>query len=475
MHKLNQESNGQFTDVTIGFVGGGSRSWGTKMINDLAQQQTMNGEVRLYDVDYESAAQNARLGRMVQDRDDVVSEWEYTAVDSLGDALDGADFVILSTQDPPAETMAKDLDIPDEYGITQTVGDTVGPGGALRAMRAIPQYREIAASIREHCPDVWVLNYTNPMTVCTRTLYEEFPEINAIGLCHEVLHVQDYLADLVETHYDISEVNGEDIDVNVKGINHFTWVDEARWQGKDIFPAIDEELEEQLPIPGGLKPGDLDDESYFVDNYQVTFDLYRKFGALPAAGDRHLVEFVPWYLEVDRPEDVQRWGIRVTPSEHRVNHWPENEDERQQYLDGERAFEFTDTGEEMVEIMSALLGNGALKTNVNIPNAGQVSGLDEGAVVETNALLTADAITPLEAGSLPDVVESIVDTHVTNQETLVEAGFAGDLDLAFQAFLNDPLVSIQPDAARELFTDLIEAERSYLSDWNLENADVLNR
>jgi len=474
MHELTGTTTRR-DDVVIGFVGGGSRDWAEKLMHALALTDEFGGSVRLYDVDQESAEQNARLGELIQDREEAIAEWDYRAVPSLADALSGADVVVLSTQDPPAETFAHDLDIPAEYGIYQSVGDTVGPGGTFRAMRAIPQYREIAAAIREHCPDAWVLNYTNPMTVCTRTLYEEFPDIKAVGLCHEVLHVKDDLAEYVEKQRNLGDgqsVSGDDIRVNVKGINHFTWIDDVRFRSEDFFDVIDVELEAQQPLPGGFEPGDLDGETFYVDNDQIALDLYRRFGLFPAAGDRHLAEFVPWYLNLDDPKDIQRWGIRLTPSEHRIEHWPANERERERYLAGEEAFEFTDTGEKMVDIMTALLGGEELVTNVNLPNHGQLSGVRESAVVETNALVTDDDIVPHAAGELPEQVLSMVRTHVSNQETLIEAGFDGDLDRAYRAFLNDPLVTLPPEEARELFTDLVAAERPYLTDWDLDGAAV---
>ncbi len=460
-----------FDDVRITLVGGGSRDWGQKLMNDLALADGMAGEVRLYDVDYESAKTNARLGQHVQSLDEAVGEWTYEAVPELGEALEGADFVLLSTQDPPEHTFVHDLECPEAYGIVQTVGDTVGPGGTMRAMRTIPQYREIATAVRDHCPDAWVFNYTNPMTVCTRALSEAFPGINVLGVCHEVYHVQSHLASLVETHLD-EPAEKADIDVDVTGINHFTWLTGIRWQGRDLFDLVEAEMD-AYDIPGEFDPGELDDMSVYGGHNLVTYDLYRRFGAYPAAGDRHLAEFVPWYLDVDDIEDLHRWGIKVTPAEHRATHWDRGENERQAYLAGESPFELTPSGEEMVQTMRALLGGNSIRTNLNLPNEGQVPWLPEGVVVETNALVTGNEVTPLSGGRVPEQVESMVETHVHNQETLVEAGFAGDVDLAYQAFLNDPLVTIDPESARSLFRDLVEAEQEYLMDWELAEADVL--
>jgi alpha-galactosidase/6-phospho-beta-glucosidase family protein len=469
MHQLTKRDQRDATEsvrnLKIGYVGGGSQGWAHTLINDLAQCEDLVGEVALYDVNYEPAARNAELGNQVMER--AVGEWTFEAYRDIGEALAGSDFVVCSTQDPPEETFVHDIDLPKDYGIYQTVADTVGPGGMMRALRAIPQYREIAATVRERCPDAWVINYTNPMTVCTRTLYEEYPAINAIGLCHEVHSSQRLFADIAEKYLNETEdVTREEIDVTVKGINHFTWIDEAYWRDYDLFEYLDEELENRKPIPG-YEPGELAEESYWVNNFQIAFDLYDRFGVLGAAGDRHLAEFVPWYLAIDEPEEIERWGIRLTPSSARVD---SELDKTEQYLTGGETFEFSESGEEAVEIMRALIGVEPFKTHLNYPNQGQVAGLPEDVVVETNALLTGKGVTPLCAGTLPREVHSLVMTQINNQETLIEAGFAGDFDLAFQAFLNDPLVTLSRDTARELFVDLVETERDYLGNYAFDTS-----
>jgi alpha-galactosidase len=466
MHDLHAPVGSAATDLTIGYVGGGSRGWARSLMTDLALTPDLGGEVRLYDIDHEAAQRNAELGARVDAHSDAESDWSYVAVDSMDAALDGADVVVCSTQDDPDETMAYDLDLPAEYGIHQTVGDTVGPGGCLRAMRAIPQYREVAATVREQCPDAWVLNFTNPMTVCTRTLYEEYPAINAMGICHEVYGTQHDLASLAAERWGV-DADSDEVSVDVSGVNHFTWLTGARWNGRDLFELLEAELESRKPLPNGTV-GDLDDASYFVDGNQIAFDLYDRFGAFPAAGDRHLAEFVPWYLDVDDPREVQRWGIRVTPSEYRTGAWPDGDRRREELLAGEEELDLSRSGEEAVDIVRALVGLAPLKTNLNLPNRGQAPDLPEGAVVETNVLLTAGEATPLVAGRLPDQVRRMVETHVENQETLVAAGFAGDVDVAYRAFLNDPLVGIGPERARSLFADLVAAERPYLEAWDLD-------
>lgn len=466
-------------DVKIGYIGGGSRLWAKKLTKELALNDALSGEVVLYDTDYESAQRNAEFGNWVQERENAISDWEYRAVESRGEALDDADFVILSTQYPPNESMKYDLEIPQEYGINQAVAITSGPGGIMRAMRTIPVYRDIAASVREHCPDAWVLNYTNPVTYVTRTLYEEYPDINALGLCHEVFHAQNLLAEIAADQFGISKPERDEIEVNVQGVNHFTWVDEARWNGHELLPVVEQYLEEEGNVREYTR-AELEDAVHdmhpgFQVNSQVTYELFKRFGVLPAAGDRHLVEFASWFLQGEMPEDLNRWGVLRTPSSYRLDRWDGEVDTIQQFIEGEEEFELAKTGEVITELMEALSGLSDMRTHVNLPNEGQMQAVEEGAVVETNAVVTQNNVRPIVSGSLPRPVRTQITQQIDNQETIIEAAFNGyDVDYAFQGFLNDPQVkTLQTTAARDLFAEMCDALQPLLDDWQLANSDTL--
>jgi alpha-galactosidase len=466
-------------DVKIGYIGGGSRLWARNLARELALNDNLSGEVVLYDTDFESAQRNEEFGNWVQDLEDAVSDWTYRAVESREAALDDADFVILSTQYPPTEAMKYDLEIPQKYGIHQAVAITSGPGGIMRAMRTIPVYRDIAASVQEHCPDAWVLNYTNPVTYVTRTLYEEYPDINALGLCHEVFHAQDLLADIVSDQFGVEKPPRDDIEVNVKGVNHFTWVDEAYWNGQELLPVVEQYMAEDDNVRGFTRQ-ELEDTSHsmhpgFQDNNQVTFELFKRFGVLPAAGDRHLVEFASWFLQGEMPEDLNRWGVLRTPSSYRLDRWDDEADTIRQFITGEEEFELKGTGEVITELMEALSGLSDMRTHVNLPNHGQMQDAPEDAVVETNAVVTQDNVRPITSGSLPRPVRTQVVQQIHNQETIIEAAFDGyDLDYAFQGFLNDPQVkNLQTETARDLFAEMCNALQPLLDDWALAQSKTL--
>lgn len=206
-----------FKDVKnlhIAYIGGASRAWARNLMNDLAQDDEIGGTIYLYDIDFEGAKMNEKIGNNLSAREDVKGKWKYIAVKSLQDALFGADFVVISILPGTFDEMASDVHLPEEYGIYQPVGDTTGPGGIVRALRTLPIFREFALAIKEYCPEAWVINFTNPMTVITRTLYKVFPEIKAIGCCHEVFGTQKLLIRILEEKFGIKAMR-DDIRINV--------------------------------------------------------------------------------------------------------------------------------------------------------------------------------------------------------------------------------------------------------------------
>jgi alpha-galactosidase/6-phospho-beta-glucosidase family protein len=354
---------------------------------------------------------------------------------------------------------------PEKYGVYQSVGDTVGPGGAVRALRTMPIYAGFDESIRQYCPDAWVINYTNPMTLCTRTLYEVFPQVKAFGCCHEVFGTQEDVVEMLRRFRGIEGVDRGEIHTNVMGVNHFTWIDSISYKGEDLMPFY-REVAEKHAAAGFCREEETNwMNSYFTSMNMVKFDLLRRYGLVAAAGDRHLAEFMPpWYLK--DPETVAKWKFSLTPVDWRIAERKKQDERQTRLADGRDDLELKQTGEEGVLQIKALLGLGDLVTNVNIPNVGQIEGLPQGAVVETNAHFSRDSVRPVYAGRLPGDVQSLVLRHVLNQENLLRASFTGDRRLALNAFANDPLLSRLDIAQIEaLFGEMTRNTKAYLPDW----------
>ncbi len=439
------------SDLQIAYIGGGSKGWAWGLMSDLATDKQLSGHIRLYDIDHNAAKANETIGNQLTASDPTLAKWKYSMATSLQEALTGADFVIISILPGTFDHMEIDVHHPEKYGIYQSVGDTAGPGGLMRALRTIPMFETIANAIKDYSPNAWVLNYTNPMTICTRTLYRVFPQIKAFGNCHEVFGTQKLLVEALADIKGITDVAREDIKVSVTGINHFTWLTSASYKDIDLFPVYrDFVIKYYESGYEGKKTGNwLND--FFSSAQRIKFDLFLRYGSIAAAGDRHLAEFCPnkWYLK--DPETIQSWKFSLTP----VSWRKENEQDRiQQSNDlvaGKKPFEIKETGEEGVLQMKALLGLKDLATNVNLPNQGQVPYLPTDVVVESNAMLRYNSICPINGGQPNPAVTSMISTHSSNQEMIVEAGLTRNRELAFQAFLNDPLVNLSLDDAKACF------------------------
>ena len=448
-------------NVQIAYIGGGSRAWAHNLMNDLAQDEEIGGVVRLYDIDMEGAKINEKIGNDLSAREDVKGKWTYKAYEKIGDALTGVDFVVISILPGTFDEMDSDVHLPEEYGIYQPVGDSTGPGGIVRALRCLPMFREFALAVKEYCPNAWVINFTNPMTMCIRTLYKTFPEIKAFGCCHEVFGTQKLLAKILEEKYGVTATRDE-IRTNIVGVNHFTFLTEAKYKGMDLLPIYDEYINEH---PNGLEQS-VEAKHWangaFLTKELVKFNLFKRYGAIAAAGDRHLAEFCPsnWFL--GSKEMVEnKYGFSLTTVDWRKIELKQRKQKALDYYNG-TPMALRKTGEETVRQIKALLGLGDFVTNVNIPNVGQVENNPCEVIVETNAFFSGDSVKPVHAGKIPAALNALIMRIIEEQETVVDAALSGDYEKAFVAFLNNPNMCLPEDKARELFDRMLENTKAYL-------------
>lgn len=461
--------NNRVDEVKIAYIGGGSRGWAWGLMSDLVSNDDMSGDVYLYDIDLEAAQHNEIIGNKMNSAEGAKTRWNYKAVETIGEALTDADFVVISILPGTFDEMESDVHTPEKYGIYQSVGDTTGPGGIIRAMRTIPMYEDIANAIKEFCPKAWVISYTNPMTLCVKTLYRVFPEIKAFGCCHEVFGTQKFLARMVEEVLGKKDVPREDIKVNPVAVNHFTWLTKANYKDIDLFPLYkDFCIKYKDGHFGGKKPVDQNWVNSGSSNAgKVKMDLFNRFGWIAAAGDRHLAEFCEgkWYLE--SPERVKEMRFGLTSVKWRKEDLKLRLERSAKLVSGEEAPKISNTGEEGVNQMRAILGLTELVTNVNIPNIGQIPNLPLGAVVETNAVFRSGTVTPVFAGKIPKEIYPLVSRICGEQEAVSKAIAERDVKAILSAFINDPLVTCSVSDAEKLFYEMCDNTKSYLTMYNL--------
>jgi galacturan 1,4-alpha-galacturonidase len=353
----------------------------------------------------------------------------------LGEALDGADFVIVCISTGGFRSMAVDLDVPAAHGIIQTVGDTVGPGGVNRSLRNVPVLVGVGRAMEEHCPDAWLFNITNPMTCLTRAVCRE-TSIKTVGLCHEVGNFCMDLAIACGRPF-------EAVSASVTGVNHFPVLTSLEVDGRDGFDVLRELVDEV----GGLEslapePGRREAEKFskrdFAERHLFKLTLLNRWGTFPAAGDRHIAEFVSFALTPES-EWGARYNIALSPIAKREQHQAEYVADVDSWLAGTKDLQTWQSGELPSPMIQAMLTGEPFVAPVNIPNAGQAPGLPRDAVLESMCVIDADGIRGRDVTVLPHPYDEIVRRHVATQELTVEAALAGDRGLAAEAFALDPL------------------------------------
>ncbi len=452
--------NNKKSDIKLVLIGGGSYGWTYKFITDIACIAELHGmHIVLQDINPEALKLVKALCDKISDAMNAGLRIETST--ELASCLPGADFVGLTISTGGDDANALDFSIPAKYGIIQTIADTAGPGGWSRSLRNIPVVTDIIREVEKYAPNAWFMNYSNPMTVLTRTLQKASP-VKSVGLCHELqglmLHIAAFLG------LDDWE---NDIKVKMAGINHLIWILEMDICGKNGFdllkeyyhkyPEFDHVVKDKIPETllhgGGVNP-----------KQKIKFDFLDRIGCLPAAGDAHTAEFFRHFL-ADR-ETAEKWGVggHVHTFAHQRG-VEERGNKVRRILNGEEALWLKPSHEHASKIIAALAGGKELITPVNTANIGQIGNLPRGVVVESQAYVDSLGIQPIAVGDMPDIIVQYLMKHIPVQEMIVQAGLTGDRDLAIQALSCDPLVP-DPDTAVKIANDFFREFKDALPQFN---------
>jgi galacturan 1,4-alpha-galacturonidase len=420
--------------MQITIIGGGSYQWTPELLADLLGTASLRGaHYVLEDIDPAPLDKMQALGGMVSES--LGAKATFATTTDQRRALEGADFVIVTISTGGFDSMAVDLDVPARFGICQSVGDTVGPGGINRSLRNIPVLVGVAEDMGKICADAWMLNITNPMTCLTRAVCRQ-TAVKAVGLCHEVGNwTMDLAIALGKPH--------EAVRPTVAGINHFPVVTALDVDGEDGYVI----LADMVAEAGGIsalapQPGRPQAEEFsrldFVQRHALKLTLLDKWGALPAAGDRHIAEFVPWVLT-----EASGWGaefnIELTPIERRQQHQEGYIADVDAWLGGTKTLQTWPSGELPALVIDSLVTGDPRHIPANIPNAGQVPDVPADVVVESMCVVDSAGIRGRDVAPLPPPYAELVRRHVAVAECTVAAALDGDRTLADAAFFLDPL------------------------------------
>jgi len=448
----------------IVLIGAGSAMFTRGLVADLILSTDLGPwELGLVDIDPQALETAEGLSRrMIEAKD---ADITITASTERRDILPGADVVVSTIGVGGRRAWEADVFIPRKYGVYQPVGDSVMPGGISRAMRMIPALVDIARDVKELCPEAWFFNYSNPMTANCWAI-RQATGVPVVGLCHGTFHVERQLAEFIGAP-------PEEVTSLFAGVNHLTFIFDLRWRGRDAWPLVRARLAEERGEPFDTKSlGELFPEmgasssTFKAADNPFSWSLFETYGAYPAVNDRHVVEFFPerfpqgrYYgktLGVDAYsfEQVIAWGDQIYA------------DMRAQAL-GEKPLDegiferAVGEHEQLLDILRSIEYDERRVFSANLPNRGAVSNLPNDAILELPTVATATGLRPVQVHDFPDTLAAIITRKLTAARLTVEAALAGDRDLFVEALLADGAVT-DPEVARKMAEELLEAQREYL-------------
>lgn len=444
--------------LNIAYIGGGSCNFGWHLIPELADEDIC-AIVKLYDIDKNSALANEVIGNNIHDKGNTKGDVVYLVCDEAEEALRDADFVILSFEAGSIDEMVPALHLPETYGIIQTSGENSGVCSVIRALKMMPHCARYARLIKALCPDAFVINMCTPMAACMEILLKEFPEMKLCGNDSDGFGCQELLATMLCETNNITGIRRRDIKTNILGISGFTWFDSVSEGGMDLMPLFKEYAQTYYEKGYEYRINEFKTNPD-ASGHKVKFDLFLRYGLIPAVSDRIAAEFCPaWYTT--SAKSMTEWKFSPMTVNFKKKQLTDRTGRIKKYMNGESIPKSVGTTE-VPSIIRALSGGGNLIAAVSLPNKGQIENLPAGTIVTTNALISRGNIRPVCAGALPDDILGLTIRHVYNRQGIVRAYEKRDLDIAFNSFLNDPVMNCGFTEAAELYREMLSAVRTHL-------------
>ncbi len=410
----------------------------------------------------------------IVDEADQTHLWKVFASTNRRELLPNSDYLINSIEVFGVECVRFDNDIPLEFGVSQNIGDTIGPGGLFKALRTVPVWLEILRDAEELCPNALVLNYTNPMNVmCLAASRSSSMEI--VGLCHSVQGTSRMLAKYAHVPY-------EQVQWKCAGINHLAWFTE--FNSEELKRGGDT----PVPVPKAAGNGDRsvpatslyprlfefakDPNSDFAKAEPIRTDMMLHFGAFITESSGHLSEYLPYYRKrKDLLEKYTDTGYRGQESFYADNWptWRKNQDEdRRKLISGEKPIEFKRSWEYGAWIIESVEKNAPITVYGNVANNGCIENLPDDGCVEVACLINHNRVQPTRFGKLPKQMAAICDSNMRMFDLAADACMNRSKEMAIHALMLDPLTSAvcSPAEIKAMAERMFEAQAEFLPGFN---------
>ena len=435
--------------MKITFMGAGSTVFARNVIGDcMCTEALRDSTFALYDIDGERLKESQTILEAMRKAKGGYGKIEcYLGVENRKEALRGANFVVNAIQvglyDP---CTIIDFEVPKKYGLRQTIGDTLGIGGIMRALRTIPVMADFARDMEEVCPDALFLNYTNPMAMLSGYM-QRYTGVNTVGLCHSVQYCSNGL--LTELGMEDKLEGRKEL---IAGINHMGWLLEIKDKnGVDLYPEIKSRIDAKLADPE------------FHD--KVRLDYIKHFGYYCTESSEHNSEYNMFYIKSKYPELIERYNIPLDEYPRRcvnqISGWKKEYAEmiEKGIKEHERSHEYAS------HIMESIVTNNPYQIGGNVLNTDHlISNLPQEACVEVPCLINGYGVHPCHVGALPVQCAAMNMTNINVQLLTIEAAHTLKKDHIYQAAMLDPHTGseLDIDTIKKMVDDLIESHGTFL-------------
>jgi alpha-galactosidase len=427
----------------ITFLGAGSTVFARQLITDILHIEGLNeGTIALVDIDAGRLELTHRIAERLIEHSG--KKWSVQSSTERRDLLSGSNFLINTIEVAGLANVRHDFDIPMKYGVNQCIGDTIGPGGIFKALRTGPDWLAILHDAEQFCPNAWVLNYTNPMSVLTLVALTA-TSMRTVGLCHSVQETSMQLAYYLQVPY-------EELEWRCAGINHNAWFTILRYKGEDMYPR----LHECAKI------------SEIYERDPVRFEVMLYFGAFVTESSGHFSEYVPYFRKRSDLVDKYCRSGYLGGTGFYADNWPtwraDNERSIREMLDGTREMPYYRSHEYGSNIIEAITTHRPTVIYGNVRNTSLIDNLPDGCV-EVACLVDRNGVQPTHFGPLPEQLAALNRSHMSVHNLVLEALLARNKEAARYALMLDPLTAAvcSPADISAMFDEMWKAQRPYLS------------
>lgn len=449
--------------VKVVFMGAGSFFCLQVSKDTMRIPGNAGGEIAMVDID---ATRLERMRRLVEKLRETIpggENWKITATTDRTEAFKGAHYVVNSIEVSGLECVAHDNDIPLKYGIDQCIGDTIGPGGLMKALRTGPVWLDILRDVERICPKALVLNYTNPMNMLCLAAFRAVPNVQVVGLCHSVQGTSYLLAEYADVPF-------AELEWECAGINHLAWFTKLEHNGETLYPRL---FEKFRPEVAGDFADRQDETAEKRDADLVRKDMALHFGAFITESSGHLSEYLPYYRTNEATKKHYTRQRYDGESRFYANCWPEwrktADDDRESMIKGEKEMPTNRSWEYGSWIIEAREKNTPYRIHGNVYNQQDgggtlISNLPADGCVEVATMVDGNGFNPCRYGALPPQMAHVCASNMALFDLGANAIIEKSLEAATHALMLDPLTSaiLCPAEIRKMAEELFEAEKAFL-------------